>query len=73
MRAGQVLGQVGNSGNSDEAHLHFHVANRPGVFAANGRPYVFDGFRLDGHVRNLDSDSPTLVPLAGSRPSRSAP
>jgi hypothetical protein len=67
VQPGQVLGLVGNSGNSDEAHLHFHVANRPTLFAANGRPYVFGPFRLDGHVRNLESGSPTVVPSAPPR------
>lgn len=54
VQAGQVLGLVGNSGNSDEARLHFHLANRPALFAANGRPHVFSAFRFDGHVRNLE-------------------
>ena len=67
VQAGQVLGLVGNSGNSDEAHLHFHLANRPALFAANGRPYVFSAFRFDGHVRNLESGSPTVVPPAAPR------
>ena len=67
VQAGQVLGLVGNSGNSDEARLHFHLANRPALFAANGRPYVFSAFRFDGHVRNLESGSPTLVPPAPPR------
>lgn len=67
VQAGQVLGLVGNSGNSDEAHLHFHLANRPAFFAANGRPYVFGAFRLQGHLRNLESDSPTLAPPAAPR------
>ena len=30
VQAGQVLGLVGNSGNSDEAHLHFHLGQPPG-------------------------------------------
>jgi hypothetical protein len=67
VQAGQALGLVGNSGNSDEPHLHFHVADRPAVLAANGRPYVFDAFRFDGHVRNRESGSPTLVPPAPPR------
>jgi Peptidase family M23 len=67
LQAGQVLGLVGNSGNSDEAHLHFHVSNRPAIFAANGRPYVFSTLRLDGHVRNPESDSPEVVPSAPPR------
>jgi hypothetical protein len=67
IQAGQLLGLVGNTGNSDEAHLHFHVSDRPDPLVANGRPYVFGGFRFDGRFRNLDSDAPTLVPPAAPR------
>jgi hypothetical protein len=31
VRAGQKLGEVGNSGNSDEPHLHLQVQNVPGM------------------------------------------
>jgi peptidase M23-like protein len=64
VQTGQPLGLVGNSGNSTEPHLHLHVADAPDVFEANGRPYVFSAFRLDGHVSGLQSGSPTLEPAA---------
>ncbi|HET9930513.1 MAG TPA: peptidoglycan DD-metalloendopeptidase family protein, partial [Polyangiaceae bacterium] len=44
--AGCVLGAVGNTGNSFEPHLHFHVMDRASPLDANGLPYVFDEFRL---------------------------
>jgi len=31
--AGQVLGKVGNSGNSSEPHLHLHVCDKPSILA----------------------------------------
>jgi murein DD-endopeptidase MepM/ murein hydrolase activator NlpD len=43
---GQVLGLVGNSGNSTEPHLHFHVADRNAAIDAEGLPYAFDAFEL---------------------------
>ena len=57
IRPGQVLGLVGNSGNSSEPHLHFHVmdaAGGPSNLVADGLPYVFDRFRLDSRVIGLD-------------------
>jgi hypothetical protein len=64
VQAGQPLGVVGNTGNSSEPHLHFHVADRPEVLAANGRPYVFDAFGLDGRIEGLERGAFTFAPAA---------
>src|SRR5690606_30765550 len=42
VRRGQVLGLVGNSGNSVAPHLHFHVMDGPSPLDANGLPYAID-------------------------------
>ncbi len=42
--AGQVLGRLGNSGNSSEPHLHFHVCDGPGMMACRGVPFHFSRF-----------------------------
>jgi murein DD-endopeptidase MepM/ murein hydrolase activator NlpD len=47
---GQVLGLLGNSGNSDAPHLHFHVMDGPSPLASNGLPYVFRSFVGEGTV-----------------------
>ena len=44
VRAGQLIGRVGTSGNSSEPHLHFHVVDGPSPLASNGLPYLLDGF-----------------------------
>jgi len=52
--APQVIGLLGNSGQSDAPHLHLHVTDRPASLAGEGRPYVFETFRYRGSVGNLD-------------------
>ena len=44
---GQVLALVGNTGNSSEPHLHFHLTDGPKPFDSEGIPYVFDSFDLE--------------------------
>ncbi|MBZ5575501.1 MAG: M23 family metallopeptidase [Acidobacteriia bacterium] len=48
VRRGQVLGLLGNSGNSDAPHLHFQITDRNSVRGAEGLPFVFDSFELLG-------------------------
>lgn len=50
VRRGQVLGLLGNSGNSTAPHLHLHVIDRNAILGANGLPYVFARFDVTGRV-----------------------
>lgn len=75
LRRGQPLGRVGNTGNSTEPHLHFHVTDGPGLpsgLAANGIPYVFDHMRLQGRIEGLDSTPPAPVRQPAQPPHRRA-
>jgi hypothetical protein len=45
---GQVLGLVGNTGNSVAPHLHFQVMDGPSSLASNGLPYEIDSFQVTG-------------------------
>jgi hypothetical protein len=55
VRRGQVLGRLGNSGNSATPHLHFQVeATRS--FLSDGLPFVFNRFRLLGKITEPVSD-----------------
>jgi hypothetical protein len=50
---GQVLGRLGNSGNTDAPHLHFHIMDSPSPLASNGLPYRFTNFTVAGTMTNL--------------------
>ncbi len=47
---GQVLGLLGNSGNTDSPHLHFHVMDGPSPLVSNGLPFVFNAFTGEGQL-----------------------
>jgi murein DD-endopeptidase MepM/ murein hydrolase activator NlpD len=48
VRRGQLLGRLGNSGNTNGAHLHFNVVDDAVMANAEGLPYVFDSFEVLG-------------------------
>jgi murein DD-endopeptidase len=48
VRRGQVLGLLGNSGNSSEPHLHFHICNGNSELGCEGLPYAFAAYELQG-------------------------
>jgi hypothetical protein len=52
VKHGQVLGLVGNSGNSDLPHLHFHITNAASTLGAEGVPYVFKSFVMQGVLKS---------------------
>jgi hypothetical protein len=49
VKPGDVLGLCGNSGNTTEPHLHFHVQDRPKLFEeALGLPVTFSEYLANG-------------------------
>ncbi len=70
---GQVIGRLGNSGNTSEAHLHFHVSRGPVPLSSDNVPYEIDRFALAGsmdgdHVvrEAAPSERTNQLPLDGS-------
>ena len=45
---GDVLGECGNSGNSSEPHLHYHLQNTGKPFKGQGLPAQFEGYLANG-------------------------
>ena len=43
---GQLIGQVGNSGNTIAPHLHFQLMTAPLTLASNGLPYEINSFQI---------------------------
>lgn len=46
--SGDVLGECGNSGNSSEPHLHYHLQTTPDFAAGLGLPAQFHDYLADG-------------------------
>ena len=55
VRPGQVLGQIGNSGQSTGPHLHLQLMDRPSIVDADGLPFVIRRFRFDGSIPSLEA------------------
>jgi hypothetical protein len=64
VRKGQQLARIGNSGNSTEPHLHFHLTTTPLPYTGDNIPYEID------HTQYLGTVTPTGLadtPARGER------
>ena len=60
---GQVVGLVGNSGNSTEPHLHFHVSDGNSPLGSEGVPYRIDSFEVVGHCTTFNMGCQRSAPV----------
>ncbi|HEY6436115.1 MAG TPA: peptidoglycan DD-metalloendopeptidase family protein, partial [Ignavibacteriaceae bacterium] len=51
VKQGELLGLCGNSGNSSETHLHFHIQNTEDMNVATGVKCYFDKLIVNGEVK----------------------
>lgn len=62
VRAGDLVGECGNSGNSSEPHVHAQIMDRASLWTARGIPMTFSGIDIDGHPSDrLPRDEEHLV------------
>jgi murein DD-endopeptidase MepM/ murein hydrolase activator NlpD len=62
VRAGDPLGEVGNSGDSREPHLHFHVMNNADPAQGDGVPVVFSSWKALSYSRAPDARQEGVLP-----------
>jgi murein DD-endopeptidase MepM/ murein hydrolase activator NlpD len=72
VRRGEVLGLLGNSGNSDLPHLHFQVTDGSQFLNSDGLPYVFRSFESEGMLANPEEVLAGGVARLRSSPERAA-
>jgi len=66
VKAGEILGRLGNSGNTTAPHLHFAILDKANFFAGRSLPFVIDSFTYAGSA--LPSDLTTLNIAGDPRP-----
>jgi murein DD-endopeptidase MepM/ murein hydrolase activator NlpD len=61
VRRGDVLGLLGNTGNSSAPHLHLHLMNGASVLGSDGLPYVYDRSAFAGAIPRAQFEAATSL------------
>ena len=51
VKQGDILGLCGNTGNTSEPHIHYHLQDNPLMIRAKGLPAQFNSILIDGVVK----------------------
>jgi murein DD-endopeptidase MepM/ murein hydrolase activator NlpD len=70
VQRGQILALLGNSGQADAPHLHFHMTDGNSPLGAEGIPYVFETFDEVGVIPSLKvlTNGEGWKPTSGTQP-----
>jgi hypothetical protein len=70
VKAGDILGDVGNTGSSTEPHLHMHIDDHPSFLGGNSVPYGFTSGLASGPIQANVYGSQTIKfgPIGPQKP-----